>query len=141
MRLNAAADPGETGRKGKAMKLDTSFVRELRKINGDGTRDAKFAFLRPAQSTAKEMSNPDVINNFGNIVKEHGRTAAAVCVAATAIERADRLNPETVEWAREVIKLWTNRPADLGTVLIADGLHPTRIEQYAGALINATIAE
>ena len=122
------------------MKLDTSFARDLKKINGDGTRDAKFAFLRPAQNAAKEMSNPAVINNFGSIVKMYGRTTVAICTAATALERADRLNPETVEWAREVIALWTNRPADLGTVLIADGLHPTRIEQYAGALINATIA-
>ena len=123
------------------MKLDTSFARELKKINGDGTRDAKFAFLRTAQAAAKEMSNPDVINNFNGIVKTHGQTTVAVCVAATAIERADRLNPVTVQWAREVIALWSNRPADLGTVLIADGLHPTRIEQYAGTLINATIAE
>lgn len=120
------------------MKLDRVFAREITKANGDGSREAKFALLKPARAAAHEMSTPDVMRNFPNIVKKYGRVAVGLCVAATIIDRQDRLEPDSVRWAREVMKLWTNRPGDQNCILIGDGLHPTRIEEYAGSFIRLT---
>lgn len=120
------------------MKLDRVFAREITKANGDGSREAKFALLNPTRDAAREMSNPDVMRNFNDIVKKYGRVAVGLCVAVTILDRQDRLEPASVWWAREVMKLWTNRPHDPNCVIIADGLHPTRIEEYAGSFIRLT---
>ena len=120
------------------MKLDQTFAREIKKANGDGSREAKFAILNPAKAASHEMSTPDVMRNFPTILKKYGRVAVGLCVAATILDRADRLGPASVRWAREVMNLWTNRPSDPNCVLIADNLHPTRIEEYAGSLIELT---
>lgn len=37
------------------MKLDRTFAREVKKAaNGDGSREARFAFLNPAREAAKK---------------------------------------------------------------------------------------
>lgn len=120
------------------MKLDRSFARDITKANGDGGREAKFALLNPARAAAHEMSNPAVMQNFPAVMKKYGRVAVGLCVAATILDRQDRLKADSIQWAREVMKLWTNRPGDPNCVLIADNLHPTRIEEYAGSLIRLT---
>lgn len=121
------------------MSLDREFTREIKKIaNGDGSREAKFAFLKLAKAAAREMSTPKVMDNFSDILKTYGRVAVGVCVAATAVNRWDRLSASTVQWGREVLSLWTNRPLDTGCIIIDDGLHPSRIEEYAGAFIRLT---
>lgn len=39
------------------MKLDKTFEKEITKIsNGNGSREAKFDFLKPAKEAAKELS-------------------------------------------------------------------------------------
>ena len=121
------------------MKLDRTFAKEIVKTaNGDGTREARFVFLRSAKSAAKELSTPTVAKVFNEAVKTYGRATVAVCVAATVMERQNRLERSTVLWAQEVMRLWTNCPYDRGCVAIRDGLHPTRIEEYAGPLIRIT---
>ena len=122
------------------MKLDETFAREVRKTaNGDGTREARFAFLREAEAAARELSTIDAPRNFTDAIRNHGRAAVALCVAATAIARLDRLQPRTVQWALEVAALWTNRPpSGLSRLIIDDGLHPTRLDEYAGDLIRVT---
>uniref|UniRef100_A0AAU8B502 Nucleocapsid protein n=1 Tax=Dulem virus 34 TaxID=3145752 RepID=A0AAU8B502_9CAUD len=120
------------------MKLDKTFSRELLQINGDGSREAKFAFLSPAKAAARELSTPAVASIFPDVVRKYGRTAVAVCLASTILQRQDRLLSSTVQWAREVMRLWTNRPNNTGCVSIDDGLHPTRIEEYAGSFIRLT---
>ena len=121
------------------MKLDATFAREVRKTtNGDGSREARFAFLKPAKEAARKMSSPDVMEEFDNIVREYGRATVGLCVAVTAFENRDRLDNGTVQWAREVLKLWTNKPPDSLCLYINDGLHPTRIEEYAGSLMKLT---
>lgn len=65
----------------------------------------------------------------------------AVCTAVTIWERRDRLNRYAVSWALEVLKLWTNRPHDILMAYIDDGLHPSRIEEYARDFMRLTTEE
>lgn len=124
------------------MKLDRTFAREIKKTaNGDGSREARFAFLNPAREAAKRLSTPIVMREFDDILREYGRATVGLCVAVTVWERRNRLESRTVRWAMEVLKLWTNRPHDTLCLFINDGLHPTRIEEYAGSLIRLTTEE
>lgn len=121
------------------MKLDGAFAREIKKTaNGDGSREARFSFLRPAKEAAKRLSTPNVREEFNDILREYGRVSVALCVAVTIRERRDRLDDSTVRWAEAVLALWTNRPHDVSCLAIRDNLHPTRIEEYAGSLIRLT---
>lgn len=122
------------------MKLDRTFSREISKTaNGDGSREAKFAFLGKVRAANRALSTPEVMRTYDDCIKRFGRVPVAICTAATIISRCDRLNDGPIRWAREVLKLWTNRPADLHCAHIDDGLHPTRIEEYACSFIRATI--
>ena len=67
------------------------------------------------------------------------RVPVAICTAVTIIYRQDRLEWRSVRWAQEVLKCWTNRPhTDLDFAYINDGLHPSRIEEYAAGLMSVT---
>ena len=124
------------------MKLDRTFVREIKKIaNGNGSREARFAFLALAKEACKKLSTPDVMREFDNILREYGRVAVGLCVAVTVWERRDRLESRTVRWAMKVLELWTNRPSDTLCLYIFDNLHPSRIEEYAGSFIKLTTEE
>ena len=124
------------------MNLDRTFAQEIKKnANGDGSREACFAFLNPAKEVARKLSTPNVRNDFNDILREHGRIAVGLCVAVTVWERRNWLKQRTVQWAEEVLKLWTNKPRDTLCLFINDNLHPSRIEEYAGSLINLTIEE
>lgn len=124
------------------MKLDRTFAREVKKAaNGDGSREARLTFLNPAREAAKRLSTPIVMREFDDIIREYGRATVGLCVAVTVWERRNRLERRTVRWAEEVLKLWTNRPHDTLCLFINDGLHPTRIEEYAGSFIKLTTEE
>ena len=124
------------------MKLDRTFAREVKKAaNGDGSREARFAFLNPAREAAKKLSTPNVRDVFDDILREYGRAIVGLCVAVTVRERRDRLQSRTVLWALKVLKLWTNKPMDTCCLYIKDNLNSTRIEAYAGSLINLTIED
>ena len=124
------------------MKLDRTFAREVKKAaNGDGSREARFAFLNPAKEAARKLSTPNVMREFDGILREYGRATVGLCVAVTVWERRDRLESRTVRWAMEVLKLWTNRPPDTRCLYIGDNLHPSRIEEYAGSFIKLTTEE
>ena len=124
------------------MKLDNSFSREIKKqANGDGSREAKFAFLKKVKEANKTLSCPQAASLFDACVKKYGRVAVGICVAATVIERADRLSGRSYRWAMEVMKLYTNAPSDKIFAVIQDGLHPTRIEEYAGSFMRVTTEE
>ena len=122
------------------MKLDRTFSRELSKLaNGDGSREAKFDFLTKARAARKALSTPEVMRGaFDDAVKEYGRVAVGVCLAVTIWERRDRLTDRAVQWARAVLEVWTNRPANMLTVDIDDNIHPTKIEVYAGEFMRLT---
>lgn len=88
------------------------------------------------------MSSADAPYIFGDVLRRHGRAAVGACLAATIVARADRLEPKTVRWAREVLSVWTNKvPSNVEGLIINDGLHPCRIECYAGSLIDCTVEE
>lgn len=125
------------------MKLDREFAREVRKVaNGDGSREAKFDFIKKVKETRKKLSTPEVRRTFGECIKEYGRVPVAICVAATIIERRDRLGTHAVRWATSVLELWTNKPfSGISFAYINDNLHPTRIEEYAGEFIRLTTEE
>lgn len=124
------------------MKLDRAFEREIKKeANGDGSRAARFAFLARAEEVQKRLSTytGDVQQNFDDTLKECGRAVVGLCVAATIWRRRDRHSMKAVQWATEVLSLWANGPGDPGSISFNDGLHPTRVEVYAGELIRCTM--
>ena len=120
------------------MTIDRTLAAEIKKENGDGSREAKFDFLHKIIAVKNELSTPDVMQRFADCFKSHSRAAIAVCLAATIRSRRDRLNRAPVEWADAIMALWTNRPASVDRIIIDDGLHPTRIEEYAGEFIRLT---
>ena len=84
------------------MKLDRTFAREVKKAaNGDGSREARFAFLNPAREAAKKLSTPNVRDVFDDILREYGRAIVGLCVAVTVWERRDRLESRTVRRSEE----------------------------------------
>lgn len=129
------------------IKLDNTLAREIRaQANGNGSREAKFAFIKKIRGASKLISAPDVIRS-GKITEAtriYGRAAVAICFAATLYQRRERIDFWGFDWATEVLKLWANRaPHGLGDAIISDGLHPTRIcdSDYAGNFIRLTTEE
>lgn len=118
--------------------LDRELAKEIRKANGDGSREAKIKLLGRVKVAAADLSTPDVYTNFDEILKKHGRVPVAICVGVTAVMRADRLNSWIVDWGRDVLALWTNRPGNIAWGYIDDNLHPCRIEDYAGDFVRVT---
>lgn len=120
------------------MKLDQTFAREIKKANGDGSREARFSLLKTIREASNALSTSDVMRSYNDCIKQFGRVPVAICTAVTIYARRDRLNDKSIQWANEILKLWTNRPNDLFCAHIDDGLHPTRIEEYARSLIDLT---
>lgn len=121
------------------MKLDSTLAREIKALNGDGTREARFETLRKVRAANKDLSRPEVRDSFNETLKAHGRAVVALCVASTLHLRRERLDGWGFTWARAVLDLWTNKaPSFIDTARIDDGLHPTRICEYAGSFIRLT---
>ena len=77
--------------------VDKTLLKEIKKTaNGDGSREAKFTFLKSAREAAKEMSNPTIRDCFHDIVSKYGRATIAICLAASVVEKEDRLEENTV---------------------------------------------
>ena len=120
-------------------KLDQTFAKEIKKqANGDGSREAKFAFKKKVEEVARTLSTPKAAEVFNDCVNAYGRVPVAICVAETIIERRDRLEWRSYMWALEVMKLYTNAANDKTFAYIDDGLHPSRIEEYAGSFMRVT---
>ena len=121
------------------MKLDRTLAKEIKAANGDGGREAKFSLLRKIDEARKDMSTPEVMTQFNDMPRKHGRAVTAICVAATLWSRRDRLDGWRLKWAAEVLDLWTTKPpSGVSRAVIDDGLHPTRICEYAAGFINFT---
>lgn len=119
--------------------LDRELVKEIRACNGDGTREAKFAFLVKLDAARRDLSTPDVMRTLMDCVAKHGRAVVAICVAATLAERGKRLDYWKKDWSDAVLEQWTNRaPSNLARAVINDGLHPSKIQVYAGQFIWLT---
>lgn len=127
------------------VKLDRVLAKDIqREANGDGSREAKFAFMKRVEAANKALSTPEVVRGgFDAAIKEHGRVSVSVCVAATLYNRRERLDKWGFLWATEVLSLWTNRtPSGIDRATIRDEtLHPTSICGYAGEFIRLTTEE
>lgn len=124
------------------MKIDRELAREIKAANGDGSREAKVALVQRVRAANKELSSPAMMTGFNDVIRKHGRVPVALCVAATLHARRERLDRWGFEWAEQVLKLWTNRPPSyIQIATIDDGLHPTRICEYAGSFMRAVIEE
>lgn len=125
---------------GHDMRLDRTLVREIRAANGDGSREAKFELLHKIDEARKEFSTPEIVTTFAEISRRHGRAVTAICVAATLWARRDRLDGWQLKWAELVLELWTTKPSlsHSDRAAIDDGVHPTRICEYAASFINGT---
>lgn len=121
------------------MELDKLFAKEIKSIvNKTNDREEVRAFYTKLEKVSKEMSTPDIMNTFDEMLKKHGRALVGLCVAVTIDYRRNRLLSEYVTWADEVLKLWKCRSGFVARGVINDGLHPSRIEQYARSLVKAT---
>lgn len=123
--------------------VDHELLREVRTFaKNDGTREQ----FRPIRLKLEEcllaLSMPEVMYNFDDTLRKHGRAAVAILLACTLAERYDRLEGHNAWWAREVLdaaKLPQRyRPEDYS---IIDNLHPTRIFEYAGEFFKLTSEE
>lgn len=124
------------------MKLDSTLAREVKALNGDGSREARFETLRRVEAAKKDLSSPRVRDGFNEALRLHGRAITAVCVAATLYTRRERIDRWGLGWALAILDLWTNRGRTfVDRANIDDGLHPTRICEYAGELIRLTTEE
>lgn len=127
------------------MKLDGVLLMDIkREANGDGSREAKLAFMKRVEAANKALSSPEVAHGgFDAAIKEHGRVPVAICVAATLYNRRERLDKWGLSWAFVVLGLWTNRtPGGIDRATIRDDmLHPTSICGYAGEFIRLTTEE
>lgn len=126
------------------MKLDRTLANEIKKqANGDGSREAKFTFIKKVRGASMMMSSPDVMRGrFDETIKAYGRVPVAICIAATLYQRRERLDNWKLNWALEVLNLWANKTAQgVEDAYIDDGVHPTRICEYAGSFIKLTTKE
>ena len=124
------------------MKLDRTLAREIKALNGDGTRGARLDTLNKVRAASKDLSVPKVREQFNDCLKTHGRAVTALCVASTLYTRRERLDEWGLTWALSVLNLWTNKmPSFIDRASIDDGLHPTRICEYAGSFIRLTTEE
>ncbi len=123
--------------------LDRELAKEIRQANGDGSREAKFALLARIRAAAKDMSSPEIKERFSiEMCIKHGRAVVAICVASTLWLKRERIDGWQLQWARDVLDLWTTRPrtetGGYDNAYIDDQLHPTAICEYAAPFINGT---
>ena len=125
------------------MKLDRTLAREIRSLGGDGSRAAKFALLRRIDAVRADLSTPQVMTNFDDCVMKHGRAIVAVCVAATLNARHDFIGDWKIYWIDGVLNVLPSciTQQNLERAVIDDGLHFSRVCEYARSFILATSEE
>lgn len=122
--------------------LDRTLEKEIKQLNGDGSRGSRFETIKKLRAAASDLSTPAVMDTFGECLRAHGRAAVAVCVAATLYVRQKRIDRWGLTWANDVLAVWTNRsPSMIESLCIQDQLHPTRICDYANSLIKFTTVD
>lgn len=121
-----------------AMKIDKTLVAEIRGLNSFGDRSAKVKFAEKMREAVADLSNPNVMTAFGDILSKHGRAVTALCVAATIRSRADMLNSAAVDWAEAVLDSFEDPARAVRLGAYNDNLHPSRVETYASNLMKYT---
>lgn len=91
--------------------IEKSFVRDIKTAaNGDGSKEAMMEFRAKARKAVRQLSTPNIREEFYKAIKEYGRAVVGVCLAVTIDSRRDQLQAKTVKWGDEVLRLWKNRP-------------------------------
>lgn len=125
------------------VKLDSTLVREIKNLVGDGSKAAKFEMLAKIDAANRELAGSAARTNFYAVLKKHGRAVVAVAVACTLRNRWERLDCWGINWALAVLDLlpfvWTQGNMDRATIKDYE-LHPTAICDYAGDFIKLTTA-
>lgn len=119
-------------------EIEKSLASDIRRLCGDGSREARQAMNRALREAATDMSSTAVAGGLEPYIKAHGRAAVACVLAATIFERRNRLNREPVEWAMAVLEIWKGRTKPTHDYAYNDGLHPTKVEDYARGFIRST---
>ena len=137
-----AANPG---RKENAMTLDRELAKEIKKAQGDGSREARFSLWRTVQD-AQDLMSDESFNGPSRVNESlgcYGRVATALVIASTLYTRSERIDGWGLSWANAVLSLWTNRgPSFVERASIDDWFyHPTRICEYAASFIRITTEE
>ena len=119
------------------MGLDKCLAREIRRAAPQrNDREAYFAFAEQVRAARADMSCTDVRDHFNEMLCKHGRAVTAIVLAATLWERRESLAGWKLSWAQEVIDCWPHTDGLLDDAVIHDGLHPSRICEYAGDFIR-----
>jgi hypothetical protein len=117
------------------MKLDKTFEGEVKKVaNGDYSRNYKFALIYDLKEVSAALANR---YEFDNCIKKYGREKVALCVAATIYKNAYRYETQAVNWAFDVISLWTNR-SELITQEAIVNIHPAILSDNSSSLRKLT---
>lgn len=61
------------------MKIDRTLSTEIRGLNSHGERSAKAAFAQMMRGAVADLSNPNIMTEFGDILSKHGRAVTALC--------------------------------------------------------------
>lgn len=124
--------------------VERELAREIKKACGNGERADKFRLLGAVRGVQERMSRSDCARDpkgaMRAALKEYGRAAFALCLASTIVTaRQDWVSGQTLAWANEVIGLWACRPMDIAQVAYNDGLHPSKLAEYAGDFVRMTM--
>jgi len=120
------------------MTLDKAFENEVKKVaNGNLTREYKFDFMKEIKEVAIALGNR---YEFENCIKKYGRVKVALCVAATIKQRAHEFNARQLDWAIEVMLLWTNKN-ELSVLNAIINIHPAILSDNSSILRKLTIKE
>lgn len=123
------------------VRLDRTLVREIKRLVGDGSKEAKIEMLKKIDAANRELAGAAARTEFYNVLKKHGRAVVAVAVACTLRNRWERLDGWGINWALKVLDLlpfvWTQSNMDRATIK-DHALHPTAICTYAGDFIKLT---
>lgn len=119
------------------MVLDGTLKREISRESGN-SREEQRAFRAKVRATAEEMSTPEVMERFDEVLVRRGRAAVAAALAVTLTDRAWRTGKWGASWAAQVLEAWKGRPKGESEMdyIIHDGLHPLRIAEYAGSFLR-----
>lgn len=127
------------------MKLDRELAREIKKAQGDGSREARFALWNDVQD-ARDLMGDEAFegpSRLNESLHRYGRAVTAIVIASTLSRRRERLDNWGLTWALAVLALWTNRGHTFEERACIDDwfYHPTKICEYAGSFIRVTTEE
>lgn len=125
------------GRLEDFLKLERTLAREIKRAAPPlNDRAAFHAFAAKIREAKRDMSCTGIRDHFYDMLAKHGRPVTAIVLAATLWARQKRLEGWKLSWAQDVLDCWPHTLGLLEEAAIDDGLHPSRICEYAGDFIR-----